>query len=90
MTEERYTVEVELTAAKALAKIQNPARARLLARITSLAIEPRPDGVVKLTGLGAYRLRVGDYRIVYTVEDSIRVVSVVRVSHRSNVYQERK
>lgn len=58
-------------------------------RIKGLAMEPRPDGVVKLTGLGAYRLRVGDYRGVYTIEDSIRIVSVTRISHRSNVYQHR-
>lgn len=85
-----YTVEVEISAAKELAKIQNPNRARIIAKMEGLAIEPRPDGVVKLTGLGAYRLRVGDYRIVYTIEDSIQIVSIIRISHRSNVYQDRK
>ncbi len=90
MNETGYTVEVEINAAKDLAKIPNPNRNRIIAKIRGLAVEPRPDGVVKLTGLGAYRLRVGDYRIVYTIEDSIRVVSVTRISHRSNVYQDRK
>jgi mRNA interferase RelE/StbE len=85
-----YTVEVELKAAKELAKIQKPNRARIFAKIKDLAVEPRPDGVVKLSGLNAYRLRVGDYRIVYTIEDSIRIVSIIRISHRSNVYQDRK
>lgn len=90
MSEARYAIEIEINAARQLRKIQNPALARLNAKILSLAIEPRPDGVVKLTGSGGYRVRVGDYRIVYTIEDSIRVVSIVRVSHRSNVYQDRK
>ncbi len=69
-------------------RAQNPNRARILAKIKDLAVEPRPDGVVKLSGLNAYRLRVGDYRIVYTIEDSIRIVSIIRISHRSNVYQD--
>lgn len=90
MSEMAYTVEVEINAAKELADIQDPNRKRILAKIRSLADEPRPDGVVKLTGLSAYRLRVGDYRIVYIIEDSIRVVSVTRIAHRSNVYQDRK
>lgn len=90
MSETAYTVEVDINAARELADIQDPNRKRILARIRSLAVEPRPDGVVKLAGLSAYRLRVGDYRIVYTIEDSIRVVSVTRIAHRSNVYQDRK
>lgn len=85
-----HTVEVELKAAKELGKIQNPNRARIFAKIKDLAVEPRPDGVVKLSGLNAYRLRVGDYRIVYTIEDSIRIVTIIRISNRSNVYQDRK
>lgn len=68
-----YPVEVELKAAKKLGKIQNPNRARIFAKFKDLAVEPHPDGVVKLSGLNAYRLRVGDYRIVYTIEDSIRL-----------------
>lgn len=89
MAKAPYTVEVEVSAAKVLAKIQNPLRGRLLAKMRSLSHDPRPHDVTKLTGLNAYRVRVGDHRIVYTVEDSIHVVAVIRISHRSTAYKDR-
>lgn len=88
MSETPYTVEVEITAAKALAKIQQPIRGRLIQAFRALATDPRPAGAVKLSGLDAYRVRVGDYRIAYTIEDTIRVVSVIRIGHRSKIYKE--
>lgn len=52
-----------------------------------LASEPRPPGARKLTGRDAYRVRVGDYRISYQIEDADRVVVVVVVCHRGDVYR---
>ena len=61
-------------------------RARLLDAIELLAHSPRPDGVKKLTSTeNAWRIRVGDYRIIYSIEDDILVVTVVRVAHRREV-----
>jgi mRNA interferase RelE/StbE len=62
--------------------------ARLITAIESLATDPRPNGVRKLTGTqDMYRVRVADYRIVYRIEDDRLVIEVVRVAHRKEVYQ---
>lgn len=85
-----YEVEVEHKAARALIRIargDHQAAARIKAAIDGLAEEPRPSGTVKLTGADAYRIRVGDYRVVYVVEDAVRVVVVVRIAHRREVYE---
>ncbi len=61
---------------------------RTMARIDGLSDEPRPSGCTKLTGYkNSCRVRAGDYRIVYTIDDTIRVVSVTRVAHRREVYR---
>ena len=62
-------------------------RRRIIARIRSLADDPRPAGCVKLSGSAKYRLREGRYRIVYAVEDDRLVVLVVKVGHRKDVYR---
>ena len=60
--------------------------ARILRKTRALADEPRPVGSQKLSGQERYRLRQGDYRIIYTIEDDRLVVIVVRVGHRREVY----
>jgi mRNA interferase RelE/StbE len=60
---------------------------RILSRIKSLAGEPRPQGCEKLTGQDRYRLRQGRYRIVYSVQDEQRTVTVVKVGHRKDIYR---
>jgi mRNA interferase RelE/StbE len=52
-----------------------------------LAVDPRPRGIVKLAGSDDYRVRVGDYRIVYAVDDAEQVVIVARIAHRREVYR---
>ncbi len=85
-----YTVQFRPSAAKALGKLDGQVRARILRSITALADDPRPSGVKALTGeAGLWRIRVGDYRVVYEIEDDELVVLVVRVAHRSTVYQRR-
>jgi mRNA interferase RelE/StbE len=83
-----YRIEVKPQAEKALAKIPNPHRRRIAKAIDALAREPRPAGCIKLAGADdAYRIRVGDYRIVYQIEDKILVVYIIRVAHRKDVYR---
>jgi len=60
---------------------------KILNRIKSLAVEPRPSGCEKLTGQERYRVRQGQYRIVYSVQDKESTIWVVRVGHRKDVYR---
>lgn len=84
-----YRIEVKPRAVKALAGIPNPHRRRIAKAIDALADEPRPNGCAKLTGAeDAYRIRVGEYRIVYQIADKVLIVYVVRVGHRKDVYRD--
>lgn len=86
----RYTVEIARRAVKAIAKLPRQEQQRVRAAIDLLADEPRPPGCTKLTGEdSAYRVRIGDYRIVYEVIDARLVIHVVRVGHRRDVYRDR-
>jgi mRNA interferase RelE/StbE len=83
-----YRIEVSPAAARQLKKIDRRVLPQIAEKIDSLAGEPRPRGCEKLSGYDdLYRLRVGDYRIVYGVEDRSVVVAVLRVGNRSEVYQ---
>ena len=84
-----YRIEVKPQAEKALARIPNPHRRRIARAIDALARTPRPAGCTKLTGGdNAYRIRVGDYRVVYEVLDRVLIVYIVRVAHRKDVCRE--
>jgi mRNA interferase RelE/StbE len=82
-----YQIEIDRKAAKLLGKLDKPVQARLVAAIATLAVDPRPHGAKALTAHpGLLRIRVGDYRVVYTVHDDRLVVLVVHLGHRSDVY----
>jgi mRNA interferase RelE/StbE len=84
----RYRVEFKPSAAKAVEKLPRPAQRRVLAAAAAHADDPRPDGCRKLEGEpDLYRVRVGDYRLVYTVRDRVLLVLIVRVGHRRDVYR---
>jgi mRNA interferase RelE/StbE len=85
----RYTVDFTPAAARQFRKLPRNVQAVLRPAIDALAEEPRPPGVKKLTSTeqGTYRIREGDYRIVYDIEDDILLVLVVRVGHRREVYR---
>ncbi|MCB1021231.1 MAG: type II toxin-antitoxin system RelE/ParE family toxin [Bryobacterales bacterium] len=83
----RYQVAIRPSAAKELDALPDPVFDRLDFRIQSLAADPRPSGCKKLRGFkNLYRLRVGDYRVVYSVDDAEREIVVARVAHRSVAY----
>ncbi len=85
-----YRVFIKPSAAKELEAVgTKKERTRLVARIRSLAVDPRPPGCQKLSGSEKYRVRQGAYRVVYLIEDDKLVVTVVRVAHRREVYRER-
>jgi len=83
-----YEVEIENSAAKVLHRLQRHDQVRIGTAIAALSGDPRPHGCEKLTGTAStYRIRIGDYRVVYIVDDGIRVVTVTRVGHRKEVYR---
>jgi mRNA interferase RelE/StbE len=82
-----YQVQIERRAQKNLARIAEPDRSRLIEAIRGLADEPRPQGSKKLSGRGGWRVRVGDYRILYDIHDAQLVVLVVTLGHRRDVYR---
>lgn len=73
---------------KTLEALEEPLRTRIVRRLDALASNPRPRGAVKLTGQRTiFRLRAGDWRIVYEVRDAELVVLLVRIGHRREVYR---
>lgn len=82
-----YRLLIKRSAVKELEALPAKDRRRIVPRIEGLASEPRPHGCEKLSGLEQYRVRQGDYRVVYGVDDDARVVIVVKIGHRRDVYR---
>lgn len=88
MSRRKYRVEVARRAVKALATLPRRDQLRIRAAIDLLAEEPRPPGCTKLQGeRHTYRVRTGDYRILYEILDDRLVVRVIRIGHRQDVYR---
>jgi mRNA interferase RelE/StbE len=81
-----YRIELRPAAVRALKKLDPPICRRIQGVITLLAEEPRPPAARALRGRPGLRVRVGDYRIVYTVADDVLLIVVVTVGHRRDVY----
>lgn len=83
-----YAINYVPSVAKVIRKLDKPTARRLLDAIGALATDPRPSGCIQLKGGdGELRIRVGDYRVVYDVQDDELVVLVLRVGHRRDVYR---
>jgi len=83
-----FAVVLARSARRELEALNPPILGRLIAGLDALATDPRPRGSRKLRGSeNLWRLRVGDYRIVYGIDDSARVVDVLRIRHRRDVYE---
>ncbi len=81
-----YKIVFRRSVYKDLRPVPNADVNRILARIRSLSVDPRPVGSEKLSGQERYRVRQGVYRIIYSIEDDQLIVTVVKVGHRGNVY----
>lgn len=81
----RYRIELRPAAVRALRRLDSQAARRVQAAIVLLAEDPRPPAARRLRGRPASRVRVGDYRIIYAVEDDLLLVVVVAVGHRRDV-----
>jgi mRNA interferase RelE/StbE len=85
-----YRVSVAPAAERQLRKLDPPARRRVQAAIELLTEQPRPPAATQLVGgTGEWRVRTGDYRIVYEIDDGVLVVLVVAVGHRREIYRGR-
>ena len=83
-----YTVSFRRSAEKDMRRLDAQVQARVLRAVEPLAKNPSPDGCRKLQGsANDYRLRVEDYRVIYSVEDAVLIVAVERVRHRREVYR---
>lgn len=82
-----YKIQIKPSAAKELKKIPLKDRRRIVAHITELADDPRPQGCEKLSGADKYRIRQGNYRVVYSIQDQNLIVLVIRIAHRKEVYR---
>ena len=82
-----YKIVFKQSVAKDLRRIPTKDVRRILKRIDSLEDEPRPAGAEKLTGDEIYRVRQGNYRILYAIEDDVIMVTIVKVGHRHDVYR---
>lgn len=74
-----YDLRIKPSAVKELEALQAKDRRRIVSKIQNLAVDPRPQGCEKLTGKDRFRLRQGDFRILFEVDDSLRTVTIVKI-----------
>lgn len=82
----QYRIELRPAVVRALRKLDPQVRHRVQGAIALLAQDPRPPGARALQGRDGLRVRVGEYRIIYTIDDRVLTVVVVRLGHRRDVY----
>ena len=82
-----YNVLIKRSAAKELEGLPPKIRRQVAAKVAGLAVTPRPQGVEKLSGQEKYRIRQGDYGVLYSIDDTAETVTVVKIGHRRDVYR---
>jgi mRNA interferase RelE/StbE len=82
-----YALAFKPSAEKELRKLARDAIPRVVDAIHALAEEPRPHGCVKLSGSQSWRIRIGDYRVIYDIDDKSRQIDVLHIGHRREVYR---
>ena len=83
----KYRITIKKSAAKELEALPKKDLPKIVKRIRALAENPRPHGSQKLSGQEQYRVRQGDYRIVYSIEDKDRIIDIVKIGHRREIYR---
>ena len=83
----KYLLTIVPSARKELLNLPDILIKRIDRVITNLSETPRPHGCIKLTGVEAYRIRLGNYRIIYEISDSLRQVRILAIGHRREIYR---
>jgi mRNA interferase RelE/StbE len=83
---EKYSIEFKKSAVKELKYIPNKDVKRIIQNIALLADEPRPENSKKLSASEKYRIRIGDYRFLYEIQDNKLIIYIVMIAHRKEVY----
>ena len=83
----KYDIQILRRGQKELARLPNIFYERIKDAILALASNPRPQGCKKLSGRDGWRIRVGDYRIIYEVDDNQHVVTILHIGHRRDIYK---
>ncbi len=82
-----YSISILRKAQKEMAQLPTDAYGRVRDAIRGLSAQPRPPGSRKLTGREGWRIRVGDYRVIYEIDDSLRQVTVLDIGNRRDIYR---
>lgn len=83
-----YAIIISKSVQKQINNLPNDVILRIIEKIQNLASEPRPDGIVKLKGSdNEYRIRIGDYRVRYEIDDQSQLVQILQCKHRKDVYR---
>jgi len=83
-----YSVQIAPAAERQLKKLLKPTQRQITKRLLALELNPRPNGIKKLEGeKDLYRLRVGDFRVIYIIKDKTLLVLVLKIDHRKDVYR---
>ena len=82
-----YTIQIKASAEREMRNLPSAAFRSVSEKILELEVNPRPGQCKKLSGREEYRLRVGDYRILYLINDAMKTVEIVAVGHRKDVYR---
>jgi len=83
----KYKIVIAEPAIKVLSKLPGKFQRQISEKIDSLVNNPRPAGAEKLQGVNLYRIRSGDYRIIFQIKDEVLIVLVVRIGHRKDIYR---
>lgn len=82
-----YQVNILRRAQKSLSRLPSEPYNRIKSTILTLATEPRPNGSLKLTGREGWRIRIGDYRVIYEIDDLCQTVTILSIGHRRDIYR---
>ena len=82
-----YSLRVKKSAEKELRSIPTTDLPRIVRRMYALATDPRPHGSEKLSGETNYRVRQGDWRVVYSINDAAKMIEIIKIGHRRDVYR---
>lgn len=83
-----YEIIIKPSAEKSFARLEKAQQIKIIKAIENLAVNPRPQGFKKLKSIvELYRIRVGDYRIIYSIDNNVLIISIVRIGHRKEIYK---